>query len=123
MKKVKIIYWITTGLVAAMMIFSAFSYFTNPEAKAGFEKMGFPDFFRIELGIGKLLGAIVLLVPALPQLIKQAAYVGFAIVFISAFVAHTALGDPISAAIMPLVFLAILLVSFRYQQKSLALAQ
>ncbi|WP_186757273.1 DoxX family protein [Echinicola salinicaeni] len=123
MKKDNIIYWVTTAIVAVMMLFSAYNYFADPNMKAGFEAMGFPDFFRIELGTAKIIGALVLLIPGIPQLFKTSAYVGFVIVFVSAFITHLALGDAVSALVMPLVFLAILLVSFRFQQKRLVTAK
>jgi hypothetical protein len=114
----KIIYWISTGLVSAMMLFSGFAYFTNPEVAQGFAHMGFKDFFRVELGVAKLLGAVVLLVPVLPSRIREWAFAGFAITFVSAAIAHTAIGDPVSAAITPLVALALLVVSHIYYFKT-----
>ncbi|SFT52414.1 DoxX-like family protein [Algoriphagus locisalis] len=107
----KIIYWTATGLISLMMLFSAYAYFADPNVSAGFTAMGFKDFFRIELGIAKILGVIVLLIPAFPKLVKEWAYAGFGITFISAFIAHAANGDPVSAMIMPLVALALLVVS------------
>lgn len=100
-----------------MMLFSALAYFTNPEVKAGFETMGYPDYFRVELGIAKILGIIVLLLPVVPQLIKEWAYAGFAITFVSAFITHIANGDPTSVVVMPLVMLVILVVSRLYFAK------
>ncbi|WP_339865555.1 DoxX family protein [uncultured Algoriphagus sp.] len=113
----KIIYWTATGLVGLMMLFSAYAYFTDPNVSAEFTAMGFKDFFRIELGIAKILGALVLLIPAAPKLIKEWAYAGFGITFISAFIAHSANGDPVSAMIMPLVALGLLAVSRIFQSK------
>ncbi|WP_316795857.1 DoxX family protein [Pedobacter agri] len=110
-KTFKFIYWISTGIVSLMMIFSGYSYFTNPEVKHGFTHLGFPDYFRIELAIAKILGAIMLVLP-IKILIKEWAYAGFAITFISAFIAHTASGDPISNRIGPIVFLLILALSY-----------
>ena len=46
MKTNKIIYWTTTGIISTMMLFSAFGYFTNPDMKAAFVHLGFPDYFR-----------------------------------------------------------------------------
>ncbi|MEB2775833.1 DoxX family protein [Algoriphagus sp. D3-2-R+10] len=109
--KNKIIYWVATGLVSLMMLFSAYAYFTDPNVSAGFTAMGFKDFFRIELGVAKILGAFVLLIPAAPQLIKEWAYAGFGITFISAFIAHAANADPASSMVMPLVALAMLATS------------
>ncbi|WP_299289298.1 DoxX family protein [uncultured Mucilaginibacter sp.] len=121
MKKNKIIYWTATGIIGAMMLFSAFSYLTNQEMKAAFVHLGFPNYFRIELAIAKIIGVIVLLLPFIPKEIKDMAYVGFGITFISAFIAHTSSGDPILVAIMPLIFLGILVVSFTYSKKYLAI--
>lgn len=117
MKKNKIIYWTTTGIITAMMLFSAFGYFTNPDMKAAFVHLGFPDYFRIELGILKVVGAMALILPMVPEKVKSFAYFGFALTFISAFIAHTASGDPISVAIMPIIFLVILLVSYLFYRK------
>ena len=117
MKKDKIIYWAATGILGAMMLFTAFNYLTNEEMKAAFVHLGFPAYFRIELAIAKIIGVIVLLIPAVPQRIKDWAYAGFAITFISAFIAHTSSGDPLSVAILPLIFLGILIVSFIYNNK------
>ena len=36
MNKNKIIYWTTTGIISAMMLFSAFSYLSNPDMKLAF---------------------------------------------------------------------------------------
>jgi len=119
MKKNKIIYWTATGILGGMMLLTAFGYLTNEEMKAGFVHLGFPSYFRIELATAKIIGALVLLIPFIPKRLKEAAYVGFAITFISAFIAHTSSGDPMSVAIMPLIFTGILVVSFIYSNKSL----
>jgi uncharacterized membrane protein YphA (DoxX/SURF4 family) len=116
-KTTQIIYWISTALVALMMTFSAYSYLTNETIKQGFHHLGFPDYFRVELAIAKILGAIVLLIPIKGQW-KEWAYAGFAITFVSAFIAHTASGDPINNRIGPVVFLIVLLLSYFTYHKS-----
>lgn len=117
MKKDKIIYWSTTGIISAMMLFSAYGYFTNPDMKNAFIHLGFPDYFRMELGVAKILGITALLLPMVPQKVKEFAYAGFIITFISAFIAHISSGDALSMAIMPLVMMAILIVSYFYNLK------
>lgn len=116
-KNIKIMYWISTTLVSLMMIFSAYSYFANPEVKQGFQHLGFPDYFRIELAIAKILGAIILLLPTKSD-VKEWAYAGFVITFVSAFIAHTASGDPISNRVGPIVFLLVLALSYFTYHKS-----
>ena len=115
--KTKIIYWLATGLIALMMLFSGFAYFINPEVASGFEKMGFQEFFRVELGVAKVLGAIVLLIPTIPKRIREWTFAGFVITFISASIAHIAVGDPIGTALFPLIALGILAVSHSYYFK------
>lgn len=117
MQKDKIIYWVSTGLISAMMLMSAFGYFTSEEMKGAFTHLGFPDFFRMELGAAKLLGVLALLIPMVPAKLKEFAYFGFIITFVSAFIAHFSVGDPMSMAIMPLVMLGVLLVSYIYYGK------
>ena len=111
MKITKITYWALTGIIAFMMTFSAYFYFTNDMARQGFAHLGFPDYFRVELGIAKLLGAAALLIP-LPRRIKEWAYAGFAIDFISAFIAHVASGDPAKSFMMIPVLAAALVGSY-----------
>ncbi len=118
MKTDKIIYWISTGIVSAMMLFSAYSYLTNEDMKQAFVHLGFPSYFRIELAIAKILGAITLILTIIPIKLKKFAYFGFTITFISAFIAHLSSGDPFSVALMPVVFLAILVVSYIYFHKT-----
>jgi len=119
MKKNKMIYWTSTGIMAVLMVFSAYSYFTNEEIKGAFLHLGFPGYFRIELATAKLLGALILLVPAAPAAFKQFAYFGFAITFISAFIAHISAGDVASIALRPLIFLGVLAVSWFYYSKTM----
>ena len=117
MNKNKIIFWATTGIVVALMLFSGSAYFLSPDMKAALGHLGFPDYFRVELGVLKILGAIALLLPMVPAKIKEFAYFGFGLVFVSAVYSHLSIGDDISEAIAPLVFLAILTVSYMYKDK------
>jgi hypothetical protein len=117
MKKNKIIYWTTTAIVGTMMLFSAYQYFSNPKVEEGFAHLGFPNYFRVELGLAKILGALVLLIPQIPNRFKEWAYAGFGIVFVSASIAHFNNGDAVSMVISPIVFLGILAVSNLYLHK------
>jgi hypothetical protein len=113
---VKGLYWGSTGLVGLMMLFSAFQYLTSEQMVAAFQHLGFPSYFRVELAVAKILGAIVLLVPNLGR-VKEWAYAGFAITFVSAFIAHTSSGDPLTVAIAPLIALVVLATSYRTWRK------
>jgi hypothetical protein len=116
--KNKVIYWISTGLISLMMLFAGYSYFTAPQTAEGFRHLGFPDYFRVELAVAKILGAITLLVPPIPRRIKEWAYAGFGITFISAAIAHINSGDPTGMVIMPIIALGVLIISYVYLPKA-----
>jgi hypothetical protein len=97
-KGTNIAYWIFTGLFAFQMGFTAYAHLSVPQAIQVFARLGFPDYFRIELSIAKLIGLVVLLVPmVVPGVVKEWAYAGFAIVLVSAVIAHLAIGEGAAA--------------------------
>jgi uncharacterized membrane protein len=115
----KYVYWGSTGLVALFMLFSGVMYFVADAPAESFERLGFPDYFRIQLGIAKLVGGVALLVP-LPRWMKEWTYAGFTIVFTSALIAHLAAGDPVSTTVAPAAMLLILMASYgSYRQYAL----
>jgi len=111
MKRNSILYWATTGLLSLAMLFSAFAYLTQPAMKEAFTHLGYPAYFRVELAVAKVLGVLLLLAPVAPR-VKEWAYAGFAFTFVSAFIGHSALGDPLGERIGPLIMLALLAASY-----------
>ena len=100
-----------TGLVGIVTLFAGFSYLTTaPEAVENFRHVGYPQQLRVLLGIGKLAGAIVLLLPRLPTL-KEWAYAGFTFMWIAAIVAHYLAGDG-ALSLLPVALLGLLAVSY-----------
>lgn len=115
MKTLNITYYISTGLISLAMAFSTFAYLSNPDLKVAFQHLGFPDYFRIELAIAKGLAAIALWVPV--RLVREVAYIGLSISFVSAFIAHLVMGDSMVHTVYPLIVLVILCVSYISQYK------
>lgn len=111
MKTTKITYWITTAIIGLMMTYSAYAYLTQAAAQQGFQHLGYPDYFRVELAVAKLIGVALLLAPVSSRL-KEWVYAGFTITFISAFIAHTVSGDAASRLSGPVVFLVLLVISY-----------
>ena len=118
MKATKITYWVTTSIITLMMLYSAYAYLTQPMMEQAFHHLGYPDYFRVELALAKIAGAILLIAPAAPR-VKEWVYAGFIITFISAFIAHTVSGDPTANRVMVLVFIGLLTASYvTYHRKS-----
>jgi len=107
----KVLYWVTTVLVALSGIMAAFAYLSGrPQVVEGFARVGYPQQLRILLGIAKPLGAVALLIPGWPRL-KEWAYAGFTFAWIAAIVAHYLAGQH-GAALEPLVLVVLLFVSY-----------
>jgi len=85
MKNKQAYYWLITALMSFFMFFAAWFAETHQAEFTG--RMGFPPYFRVELTIAKILGGIVLLIPRIPNRIKEWVYVGFCICMISALIA------------------------------------
>lgn len=119
----KIVYAVTTSIIVAVMVFSIVNFVFNdhfpfPDGPEGaFAHLGFPPYFKYELTIAKVLGVVALVVPRVPRKLKELAYAGFALTLLSAAIAHHAVSDDTKLGVFfvldPLVFLAILGVSYR----------
>jgi hypothetical protein len=97
--------------VGIVTLFAGFSYLTTaPEAVESLRHVGYPQQLRVLLGIGKLAGAIVLLMPRLPTL-KEWAYAGFTFMWIAAVVAHY-LADDGALSLLPVALIGSLTVSY-----------
>jgi hypothetical protein len=112
-----IIYWTATGVVASIMLWSAYNFAFVEKMKEGFAHLGLPDWFRIELTTAKVLGTLALLIPATPKRIKEFAYFGFGLTLVSATIAHRSVGDPIVFEVVHALVFASLAVSYWYHHK------
>ncbi len=117
MKRDKIIYWISTSFFCAFLSLTSISYFTDPKFVGIYKHLGFPQYFRVELGIAKILGVLVLLIPQIPSKIKEWAYVGFGITLISGGIAHFYSGDPFGYIVNVLFWFTLLMISYIYWYK------
>ncbi len=118
MKKEKIIYWVTTVLIALMMILSGISnaLVTNDSIDLMHKELGYPVYFIGLIGVAKVLGGIALLVPGFPR-IKEWAYAGIFFDLIGAVYSIIAIGggiDKWGGILVPLVLLGF---SYIYRHK------
>jgi len=62
MKSLKIVYWVVTGLLSAMMLFASFNYiFKHGLVAEVFVKRGYPTYITYPLAVAKVLGVIAIL--------------------------------------------------------------
>lgn len=114
MKHSKTTYWIITGGITFFMLFSAWYAGTNP---VEFKHLGFPNYFRIELVVVKIIGAFLLLIPQVSTRIKEWIYIGFCINLISAIIAKLNSGYSMLASAEPLFVFVLMILSMLYIDK------
>lgn len=112
MKTTKIVYWTSTIII--FLFDTVMPALTShlPLAVESIKHLGYPDYFRIQLTVFKVIGGLLLITPKVPGRFKEWAYVGFAINFISASIAHLMVDGLGFFMIMPLIILGILVLSY-----------
>ena len=112
MKKTKILFWIPTIIIFLFEGVLVLFTFNSPFAKQGITDLGYPIYFGTFFAIFKVLGTLALIIPKVPGRVKEWAYVGFGIDFISAFISIMVVDGFGFGAILPLIFLGLLILSY-----------
>jgi DoxX-like family len=95
MKTQKIVYWIATGLLCALMLISAGVYIIhNHEVSEIFTHLGYPTYVIYPLAFAKILGVIAITTKK-SRTLKEWAYAGFFYDFVLAFTAHFNAGESV----------------------------
>ena len=99
----KIIYWIATGLLCAIFLYSAQMYFRNYEMVQGFFKaLNYPAYVVYPLAILKVLGVIAI-VTKKSDTLKEWAYAGFFLDLVLATAAHYDAGHGLGLSAMAFI--------------------
>lgn len=119
MKKNKIIFWVCTIIIALMegVMPLATWIFAPQYMTVGTKALGYPNYFAYTLVVAKILGVIAIVYPKTPKMIKEWAYAGFTFNLLFAFISHALVDKEIGNMIMPLVVLAVLIISYIYKDK------
>ncbi|CEG31983.1 DoxX family protein [Peribacillus simplex] len=119
MKKTKIIYWIFTGLLVALMVLGSIpDIMSVPDAVALFNHLGYPTYLLPFIGIAKLLGVVAILIPGFPR-IKEWAYAGFVFDLTRAMYSSISVGDPASGWLIFIIGYILIAGSYIYHHKIL----
>lgn len=117
-KRTKIIYWIATiWLALGMVVTGAGQLIKMKEGQGGVDMithLGYPLYLLTILGVWKILGVAVLLIPKFP-LLKEWAYAGLSFLMLGAIFSHVAIGDPVSALFPSLLLLILTVVSWYFR--------
>src|SRR5688572_4111994 len=114
-KRNKIIYWIATVWLALGMLSTGIvQLIKRQEDVDDIVHLGYPVYFLTIMGIWKILGVVVLLIPRV-ALLKEWAYAGFFFAMSGATISRLAIGDPMSKIIPSLLLLVLTVISWYFR--------
>ncbi len=117
-KRNKIIYWISTlWLALGMVSTGAVQLFKEKAGTGGVDSithLGYPVYLLTLLGIWKISGVVVLLIPRFP-LFKEWAYAGFFFAMTGAIFSHIASGDSVNEIFPSLLLLILTVISWYFR--------
>lgn len=117
MKRTKTIYWILTGLMAALMLMASIPDVTlHSDAVAMITHLGYPEYFIPFIGVLKILGVIAILTPRFSKL-KEWAYAGLVFDLVGAIYSHISVGDSASVWVFAIIALCLVVSSYVFYHK------
>lgn len=114
-KRNRIIYWVATIFLSTGMLAGG----TQQMLQIGgyneiITGLGYPMYLLSIIGVWKILGVIVILLPKF-LLIKEWAYAGFFFAMSGAFISHLAVDQPLIEAVPSLILLTVTVLSWYFR--------
>jgi hypothetical protein len=107
-----IIYWLATVLMGAGMFGSGVAQVIGAKEMVDIIKpLGYPLYFMTIIGVWKILGVIVIIIPGF-KLVKEWAYAGLFFTMTGALISHLAMGDGGKAVAGPLMQTVFIILSW-----------
>jgi len=117
-KRNKIIYWIATIWLALGMLSTGIVQLLKTEDEVTkITQLGYPVYILTILGIWKILGVVVMLLPKMP-VVKEWAYAGFFFTMTGAVVSHLVSGSPAGELFGPVLLIVLTVVSWYLRPES-----
>lgn len=111
-KKQVIAYWIVTIIVALESLAGGVADILQvQDYMKVLKQLGYPPYFSVILGVGKVVAAVVILIPRFPRL-KEWAYAGLVLQFIGAILSQIFAGNSATMLIAPFIFLCLIVASW-----------
>lgn len=113
-----IIYWVATAWLSLGMLSTGIVQLIHmKEEVARMQQLGYPSYLLTLLGLWKILGVAVVLMPRWP-LLKEWAYAGFVFTMTGAIFSHLANHDDMSTLFGPTLLLVLSGVSWYFRPAS-----
>ena len=118
-KRNMIIYWISIIWLSLGMVSTGIVQFIHmeDETKLVVDTLGYPEYLLTLLGICKLIGVVLILLPKLP-LIKEWVYAGFFFTMAGAIFSHASMSSALMDFFGPILLLVLTIISWYFRPAS-----
>jgi hypothetical protein len=122
MKKIKIIYWVSTVLFSAFMLLTSIAYVVPGKDVVLLlhDQLGYPLYIIPFIGIAKIVASIVLVIPGIPRM-KEWAYAGLIIDLTGALYSLLMIGGGMQAFVGMMIPILIGVISYLWHHKKLTI--
>ncbi len=112
------LYWAVTIIFALFLLMAGtVEAMRNPEGQEIMRHLGYPVHIMTIIGVGKVLAGVALLQPWF-RTVKEWAYAGVTFNLLGACAARASAGDSTILILSPLIFLAVMLLSYYLWKKT-----
>ncbi len=112
-KRIQIAYWVSTLWLSLGMVSTAIvQLMQHPDELIKMQHLGYPKYLLYIIGVWKILGVIVVLVPSF-KLFKEWAYAGFFFAMSGAIISHAFSGSHITEILPSMLLLLLTIVSWK----------
>lgn len=115
-KRNKIIYWVATIWLALGMVSTAIVQLIQMDEEVAKTSvtLGYPTYFLTIIGVWKILGVLIILMPKYP-LLKEWAYAGFFFLMSGAIISHLAVSDGAIELFGPSLLILLTIISWYFR--------
>ncbi|MBK8501316.1 MAG: DoxX family protein [Saprospiraceae bacterium] len=112
MKRVKTSFWITALIITLWFGIGPLFAYDDPTSVKVIMHLGYPVYFPLMLTCFKVLGVIAIVIPKIPNRIKEWAYAGFAIDLICASIGFIVIDGFIAELLLPITAFTIVIINY-----------
>lgn len=119
-KTINIIYWVSTIIFAALMVFASYNGLepTQQAIQILHDGLGYPIYFIQYISFAKLIGVLAILIPGLNRTVKEWAYAGLFFDLAGAFYSGIAASEKFDPKILSLFIWIIMgIISYVFWRK------
>ncbi|RKH07000.1 DoxX family protein [Corallococcus sp. CA053C] len=116
--RTKLLYWVPTGLLAAMFLMSGtFNVTHQPNVMQVAARLGYPGYVATLLGVWKLLAAVTLVFGSRWPRLKEWAFAGLFFNLSGAIFSHVASNDTVASSVPAGVLLVLTGITYAAQRR------